>query len=204
MFGCTSYTGISCSVVHRILGFRVRLYVIYWSFMFGCMSYSGVSCSVVRHILGFRVRLYVVYWGFVFGCKSHTGVSWSAIRPYTGVSCLVVCRILGFVFGWTSYTGFRVQLYVVYWGFMCCCITYYFYFYRWVAVIKLLIILPLSDVRIKINYTKSSSECCTFNEVQIKTRLLILRSEQSLESGKTRDSHCSGWKSIPIIYSPWI
>jgi hypothetical protein len=67
-----------------------------------------------------------------------------------------------------------------------------------------LIILPLYGVRIKINYTKSSSECCTFNVVQIKTRLLMLRSEQSLESGKTRDGHCSGWKIIPIIYSPWI
>jgi hypothetical protein len=54
----------------------------------------------------------------------------------------------------------------------------------------------------QINYTKNSSECCTFNEMQIKTRLLILRSEQSLESGKTRDGQCSGWKSIPI--SPWI
>jgi hypothetical protein len=47
---------------------------------------------------------------------------------------------------------------------------------------KLLIILPLSGLRIKINYTKSASESCTFNEVQIKTRLMILRSEQSLES----------------------
>jgi hypothetical protein len=43
-----------------------------------------------------------------------------------------------------------------------------------VATIKLLIILPLSGVRIKINYTKSSSECGTFNEVKIKTRLLLL------------------------------
>jgi hypothetical protein len=94
------------------------------------------------------------------------------------------------------------------WGISQRCVTrtadFYFYFYRWVAAIKLLIILPLSGVRIKINYTKSSPECCTFNEVQIKTRLLILRSEQSLESGKTRDGHCSGWKSIPIRYSPWI
>jgi hypothetical protein len=32
----------------------------------------------------------------------------------------------------------------------------------------------------------------------------MLRSEQSLESGKTCDGHCSDWKSIPIIYSPWI
>ena len=47
---------------------------------------------------------------------------------------------------------------------------------------KLLIIPPLSGLRIKINYIKSSSESCTFNEVQIKTRLMILRSEQSLES----------------------
>ena len=61
----------------------------------------------------------------------------------------------------------------------------YFYFYRWVAAIKLLIILPLSGVRIKINYTKSSSEGCTFNKVQIKTRLLVLWSEQSLECCKT-------------------
>ena len=38
----------------------------------------------------------------------------------------------------------------------------------------------------KLRYTKSSSECCAFNEVQIKTKLLILRTEQSLESGKTR------------------
>ena len=35
------------------------------------------------------------------------------------------------------------------------------YFYLRVAAIKLLIILPLSGVRIKINYTKSSLECCT-------------------------------------------
>jgi hypothetical protein len=54
-----------------------------------------------------------------------------------------------------------------------------------VGSIKLLIILPLSGVCIKINYTKSSSECCTFNKVQIKTRLLVLWSEQSLECCKT-------------------
>jgi hypothetical protein len=63
---------------------------------------------------------------------------------------------------------------------------------------KLIQKLP-SETSIKINYTKSSPECCTFNEVQIKTRLLILWSEQSLESGKTRDGHCSGWKSIPFL-----